>query len=869
MPLSAGEKLGPYEILAPLGAGGMGEVYRAHDTRLKREVALKILPEALAHDPVRRQRFDQEARAVAALNHPNIVAIYDIGSENGVLYMVTELVDGETLNATKLNLRRTLDCAVQIATGLAAAHTAQITHRDLKPANILLTRDGRIKILDFGLAKMPVPQASFQSDFQSELGDTKTLPLKTDPGVVMGTVGYMSPEQVKGLVADHRSDIFSFGVILYELLSGHRAFHRDTAVETMRAILKEDPPELSDTVPAVVRQVAHHCLEKEPENRFQSARDLAFALSAMAQGSGGSSIPTGAAPALAASPPWRKRTIAAIALVLIAAGVAGGRILWNTPAAPEWSGEILGGPEAALDPRLSPDGSLLAFQAFDRGNTQVAVMKPESGNWSILTHNRERGYITSLAWSADGASIYYDRLADVPQGVYSVPLLGGDEHLVLENAGTPQPLPDGSLLVTRLNAKRQTQLFRFWPDTGRLQDFPVLSGAGFGRILLRSDPTGKLAVLFGVVIGRESEPPGLVVVDLSAGAARPLPGWSKMGAPLKAFAFSRDGQTVIAPATQDSLTRIVSIPINGRAPPQTLFTVTNQVWYLDSAADGSIYLSLTDRPEELVRRSLSGDQTEHIASFPTQVNDTIAVLPDGRAVVTARTGGHTHLMLVEKAKDPIPLTSATEETSGPMTVAGPREIAFVTGPLPHQTIAVADTASGRIVRRIPLNKGDITSLASSPEGKTLYAAAGGSIWAVPSSGGEARMIRAGDSVAADPSGRQLVIGVTESAKFRLFRVPVEGGPEQEIVTDGSIPLMGGPSVSPNALSADGRLLQPLESLDSWFNAPAVLDTATGRITRIVSDDVSDYKSMAWLPDGRILALHVGLRSTLWRFQPRK
>ena len=167
MPLSVGEKLGPYEILGPIGAGGMGEVYRARDTRLKREVALKILPEALAQDAVRRQRFEQEARAVAALNHPNIVAIYDIGNQNGVLYIVTELVDGETLNATELNLRRTLDCAVQIAIGLAAAHTALITHRDLKPANILLTRDGRIKILDFGLAKMSGPQAGFQSDFQS------------------------------------------------------------------------------------------------------------------------------------------------------------------------------------------------------------------------------------------------------------------------------------------------------------------------------------------------------------------------------------------------------------------------------------------------------------------------------------------------------------------------------------------------------------------------------------------------------------------------------------------------------------------------------------------------------------------------------
>ena len=181
----------------------------------------------------------------------------------------------------------------------------------------------------------------------------------------------------------------------------------------------------------------------------------------------------------------------------------------------------------------------------------------------------------------------------------------------MENAGTPQPLPDGSLLVTRLNAKRQTQLFRFWPDTGRLQDLPVLTGVRSSVILVRIDPTGKLAVLFGNLIGREREPLGLMVVDLGAGAARPIMGWPTRDAAPKAFAFSHDGQSVITSTVADSLTRIVSIPINGRTPPRTLFTVTNPVWYLDPAADGSIYLSLTDRPVELVRRSLSGDQAEH------------------------------------------------------------------------------------------------------------------------------------------------------------------------------------------------------------------------------------------------------------------
>ena len=225
-------------------------------------------------------------------------------------------------------------------------------------------------------------------------------------------------------------------------------------------------------------------------------------------------------------------------------------------------------------------------------------------------------------------------------------------------------------------------------------------------------------------------------------------------------------------------------------------------------------------------------------------------------------------MVADKGKEPVPLVLTTEATSQPVTPAGPREIAFIIGSAPHQTIALADIASGRVTRRIPLTKGEIQSMASSPDGKTLYCAAGGNIWAVSSSGGEPRMIRAGDSVTADPSGRQLVIAAHDSSKFRLFRVPVGGGSEQEIMTDVSVPLIGYP-LSSNALSTDGRLLQPLQPLDSWFNPPGLLDTATGRITRLAADDVSDYHSMAWLPDGRIMALRIGLRSTLWRLQPGK
>ena len=340
MSLASGTRLGPYEILAPLGAGGMGEVYRARDTRLGRDVALKVLPAELANDASRRQRFELEARAVAALNHPNIVAIHDVGADGGVSYIITELVDGGPLRGGKLGLRKTLDIAVQIANGLAAAHAAGITHRDLKPDNILLTRDGRVKILDFGLAKVRAAQTH---------AGTETVTAHTEPGVVMGTVGYMSPEQVRGQEADYRSDIFSFGVILYEMLAAKRAFQGETSVDTMQAILRQEPPDLPDTVPSAVRQVVSHCLEKDPANRFQSARDLGFALSAMAQS--GSHTATVALPAQRLE--WRvpKAVLLGLAaLALIAIGAVGARFWLRAPASPAWTGVLLGGPELAESP---------------------------------------------------------------------------------------------------------------------------------------------------------------------------------------------------------------------------------------------------------------------------------------------------------------------------------------------------------------------------------------------------------------------------------------------------------------------------------------------------------------------------------------
>lgn len=291
MPLVPGAKLDGYEVLALLGAGGMGEVYRASDPVLKREVAIKVLPSFVLGNPDRLRRFEQEAQAAAALNHPNILAVHRFAVFEGAPYLVSELLVGETLRQKMghgpLPVRKAIDWGIQIANGLAAAHDKGIVHRDLKPENLFVTTDGRIKILDFGLAKL------IQSQLDPD-GTAPTMMHATDPGVIIGTAGYMSPEQVRGKTVDHRTDIFAFGGILYEVLAGKRAFQRPTAAETMTAILNEDPPGISQiapTAPPGLQRIVHRCLEKSPEQRFQSASDLAFALHALSE----SGVPSGVA----------------------------------------------------------------------------------------------------------------------------------------------------------------------------------------------------------------------------------------------------------------------------------------------------------------------------------------------------------------------------------------------------------------------------------------------------------------------------------------------------------------------------------------------------------------------------------------------
>jgi hypothetical protein len=449
MPLPAGARLDSYEILGPLGVGGMGEVYRARDSVLKREVAIKVLPVFVSQDLERLRRFELEAQAAAALNHPGILAVHHFGAFNGAPYLVTELLEGETLRAQlehgRVAMRRSIDYGVQIGRGLAAAHGKGIVHRDLKPENLFVTKEGRIKILDFGLAKLILPPIVPRSY-------APTATHQTSPGLIMGTAGYMSPEQVRGAAVDHRADIFAFGAILYEMLTGKRAFQRSTTAETMTAILRDDPPGMAEIAPVKspgLQRVVQRCLEKSPESRFQSASDLAFALDAITD-------PSGTAPRLSGAPgparqssarlAWWIGGIAAVAVVAAAAylllsrqsgtpalrvtgytqlthsGNAGDVVAtdgvriylsWGI-SQPISQVAVSGGeienlsklPTTAVLDDVSPDGTTILYQSYASGNADAAplyALKIIGGSPRYLAS------ATTASWSSDGKSIFYDQ----------------------------------------------------------------------------------------------------------------------------------------------------------------------------------------------------------------------------------------------------------------------------------------------------------------------------------------------------------------------------------------------------------------------------------------------------------------------------
>ena len=469
MSLSLGTRLGPYEIVALLGQGGMGEVYRARDPRLARDVAIKVLRSAVTLDPDRRHRFEQEARAAGGLNHPNIVAVFDIGSEAGAMYVVQELLEGETLRERlrtgPLPLRKALDYAVQAARGLAAAHAKGIIHRDLKPENLFLTKDGRLKILDFGLAKLTVARSASE-----EATSAPTEVMGTEPGMVVGTIGYMSPEQVRGQAVDHRSDLFSLGAILFEMLSGHRAFQGASPADTMSAILNEEPADVSSfnpKLPAGLERIIRHALEKNPEERFHSAQDFAFDLESLSSPSSGA--PAARPTAVAAR--CKPLLAAAIAAALLA-GIFVGRAFFSHggPDLAAYHFTVLASEQGVKSsPAWSPDEKTIAYAAQVDGVYQILTRSLDQPVPAQLTQSKIDCW--SPFWSPDNARIFY--LSS--DGLWEIGAAGGNPELRARDVLAAHISPDGKTLVLARGDPGGTSI---WaqpagsPDTRKLAVVP-------------------------------------------------------------------------------------------------------------------------------------------------------------------------------------------------------------------------------------------------------------------------------------------------------------------------------------------------------------------------------------------------------------
>ncbi len=741
MTLSAGTRLGPYEILAPIGAGGMGEVYRARDERLKREVAVKVLPAELAADPERRSRFEREARAASALSHPNILTIFDIGTANDTVYIAMELVEGGTLKdltaSGPVPTRKLLELATQIAEGLAAAHAAGIVHRDLKPANVMISKHGHAKILDFGLAKLVTPEDQEVSALQTAGGDL------TRPGMVMGTAGYMSPEQAAGRPTDFRSDQFSFGSMLYEMATGRRAFERGTNAETLTAIIREEPEpvsQLNARIPAPVRWLVERCLSKDPEDRFGTTKDLARDLAAVrdhlseapvsAEVTGQHAAPVKARRSLG---PILVAAAALAAAVGIAAFLAGKRAGHSPPPSFRQLTFQRGSIHSA---RFAPDEQTVLYSASWEGRpAEIFASRldsPESRPFGIkhadvFAISRSGEMAVSLGRHFAGAFMSAGMLARI--GITG----GGTPREIQDDVQWADWTADGSgfAIIRDVAGKSRLEMpiGKILVETpGWLSDLRVSPEGGFAAFMdhpARGDDGGSVAV-----------------VD-AKGKKRTL---TKEFATEGGLAFSPDGSEIWFTAAEVGGNRALwAVSLSGSA--RLLTRVTGNLTLQDTARDGKLLVAHDTLRSGILAMAPGADKERDLSWLDWST--VYAISPDGKSLAFGESG----------------------EGGGPGYSSYFRSM---------------DGSP-------PVRLGDGTGYSLSPDGKWVVAilglTVGGKVVLQPTGAGESKTVPTEGFIVSSamfmPDGKRLLITASEKGHgSRLYELPIAGGKPRAISPEG-------------------------------------------------------------------------------------
>jgi serine/threonine protein kinase len=791
MTIGPGTRLGPYEIRSRLGAGGMGEVWKARDTRLGREVAIKVLPASFSQDADRLRRFEQEARAAGLLNHPNITAVYDVGTHVDVPYVVEELLEGETLRSElaggRLSPRKAVDYALQVAHGLAAAHDKGIVHRDLKPENLFVSRDGRIKILDFGLAKL------VEADEGMPGTNLPTAIAGTEPGVVLGTLAYMSPEQVKGAPADVRSDLFSLGAILYEMLSGRRAFSRDSAAETMSAILKEDPPDLAETIPSVppgLDRIVRHCLEKNAEQRFRSAHDLAFDLETLPAAS------TAARPAVSigrsrTSTLVRRVAVAAIALAALAAAFLAGRSSRTRRAAVTFERKNYQ-PQIIFNARFGPDGKTIVYSAALEGNVpklfSIRPEYPEPGSLGLESTQL-------LSVSSTGELLVLTRARWVNHRFFTgtlarMSLGGGAPREIVENVREADWSPDGSSLAVIRDVEGKDRL-----------EFPignVLYQTGGYVSDLRISPKGDRVAFFGHPV-RYDDRGSVEVVDRTGKRTILSDGYSTE----EGLAWAPDGSEVLFSAGSSySDLKVYGATLSGRhrIALQSAGGLTLQ----DVSREGRWLATRDDLRTGLLVRG-PGENSERDLSWL----------------------GNSLYPILSRDGTLILFTDESESTGGTYGVCLRKT----------DGSPVVRLGEGRATDLSPDSSSAVAWMPTSPARMKIY----------PTGPGEVRQLVLGNLESWESSvwfsdGRSLLVcGHEPGRASRCYEQPVSGGPPRPVTPEGT--SLGFPS-------PDGKLVAA-RTAAGWSLYPL----AGG--PPVATNLTQEVRVIRWSPDGRALWIRRG------------